>query len=72
MTEIEQRDTDPEAVWTMKFKDTEIEFKAHKSGEVYMSFMWNGVNVWEYVGQAGRKSFPNWLRKVADKMEEKV
>lgn len=60
------------AAWEMQFRRTEIEFACHDDGAVYLSLNWNGVTAWEYVGQAGTKSFPNWLRKVADKMEKKL
>lgn len=59
-------------VWSRKFGETDIEFMGHEDGSVYLSFIWNGTMVWEYVGQAGTKRFPNWLRKVADQMEKKL
>lgn len=66
----EQRTTEPRVAWEMKFGNTEIGFLCHETGEVYMSFNWNGTMVWEYVGHAGQKDFPKWLRRVATKMEK--
>lgn len=63
---------DPKTAWKLQYGNTEIEFVCHETGEVYMCFNWNGTGVWEYVGLAGRKNFPNWLRKVADKMEQEL
>jgi hypothetical protein len=62
---------DQKTLWELKYKDTEIEFVCHNDGAVYLSFDWNGTMVWDLVGCAGNKSFPNWLRQVADRMEKK-
>lgn len=64
--------TDPNAAWSLKYRGTQIEFVCHDDGAVYLSFDWNGTMVWDYVGKAGNKGFPNWLRTVADEMEKKL
>lgn len=62
---------DPKVAWAHEFGSTKIEFVCHDTGDVYLSFDWNGTQVWEYVGAQGTKRFPNFLRKVADEMERK-
>jgi len=72
MTENVQRSTDPDNAWTLLHRESGIAFLCHRDGTVYLQFNWNGQLVWELAGFAGQKRFPNWLRKVADKMEEKL
>ena len=64
------RTEDQKVRWETRFGQTEIRVICHDNGEIYLSFDWNGTMVWEYVGMAGQKRFPKWLRKVAEQMEK--
>lgn len=64
--------TEPKTLWSHEYGSSEIRFVCHDDGAVYLQFNWNGTGVWEYVGAAGTKRFPNFLRKVADEMEKKL
>jgi hypothetical protein len=64
--------TSTDVAWEREYGSSKIKFVCHQSGEVYLSFDWNGSMVWEYVGAASTKRFPNFLRRVADEMEKKL
>jgi hypothetical protein len=60
--------------WKKRHRPSGIEFRCQESGrEVYLSFNWNGTEVWEYACSHGARnatSFAKFLRHVADQLEQ--
>lgn len=59
-------------IWREVHRPTRVEFRCQDQRDVYLSFDFNGVLAWEWVGQAGGRSgraFAQYLRRVADRIE---
>lgn len=59
--------------WHRQHRATRVAFNCQDDGAIYLSFSFNGMVPWEYIGTQGQKdakSFAKYLRTMADYIEQ--